>query len=351
MPDNVTITLDQLIDLCIEKEASDIHFGEGGGLALRVHGKIAFLENAAPLTKEQAEGMAFAMLSDPKEQERFKRIREIDFSYIHKNGVPFRVNLFYRSGRIAAVMRMIGRHAPSMEELGIPPGMQTLLSYDRGLILVTGTAGSGKSTSMQAMLNFLNERFVKHILTIENPIETIFENKKSIFSQREVGKDTLSFLNGLQSAVHEDANVVMVSDLKSMEVADAVLELAETGHLVIAPMSTSGATQTLSRFLSFFPLVQQAQIRERVADNLRGALSQTLVPRADGKGRIGVFEFLTMNKGIEGLIRRGELRQLHAAMDSAVDEGMLTLDNYAAQLAENGLITTESLSQFKQEEE
>lgn len=350
LSDSLSLTLDQLIDLCIEKEASDIHFGEGNRAALRIHGKLAFLDNIAPITKEQAEQMIFGMLTDPREQDRLKRIRELDFAYTHTNGVTFRVNVFYRMNRIATVMRMIPKRTPTLEELGIPQGFERLLELGQGLILVTGTAGSGKSTSIQAMLHHLNEHYVKHILTIENPIEYLFENKNCFFSQREVGKDTLSFVNGLNAALHEDANVVVVSDLRSMEVVDAALEIVETGHLVIASISTSNAPQTINRLVSLFPPNQQEQVRNRLADHLRCVLSQTLVPRADARGRIGVFELLLPNESIKNMIRRGDLRQLHVAMASAFDEGLITLEGYAYKLAENGLITQETLAQFASDE-
>ena len=243
VPQHSKITLDQLVDICIEKEASDIHFGEGGRVALRVEGKIVFIENIESLTKEDTDEMVFSMLKSEDEKRRLEQSREIDFSYTHKSGVSFRVNVFYQRGRLKAIMRMISKHLPTVDELGIPEEIKKKLTMREGLILVVGTTGSGKSTSVQAMLEHINQNFVEHIITIENPIEYIFEDKKSIFSQREIGKDTLNMTNALDSALREDPNIIMVSEIKDLKTLDHVLNVVETGHLVIASMTTKDAKQ------------------------------------------------------------------------------------------------------------
>ena len=286
------ITLDQLVNLCIEKEASDVHFREGGRVALRVGGKVIFVENVDVLSKEDTEAMVDKMIPSEKEKKRLESEREIDFSYTHTNGVNFRVNAFYQRGKLAGVMRMISKHVPTLEELGIPETVKNFLNLREGLILVCGAAGSGKSTTIQSMLRHVNENFVKHVLTIENPIEYVFEDQKSIFTQREVGKDTLNMMNALKSAVREDANIVMVSEINNHESLDQVLNLVETGHLVISSMLTRDATQTLERMVSFYPQNLREAAQDRLASDLVAVLVQDLVERQDQPGLVAVFELM-----------------------------------------------------------
>ena len=341
-----TVTLDQLVSLAIENDASDIHFSEGSRVALRVGGKIVFIENITSLSKDTASKMIFSMLSDETEQKRLKMLRELDFSYNHKGGVNFRVNAFYKQGRISVVMRMISKHLSSLDSLGIPEEVKKLLPMREGLILVCGPAGSGKSTSIQSMLEYVNQNFVKHIITIENPIEYIFEEKKCIFSQREIGKDTLTIENALQSAVREDPNVIMVSDINDAKVLDDVLTLVETGHLVIASLSTKDSRQTIEKMINMYPQSQQKQIQERIADNLIAILSQDLVDKSEESGRTAVFELLLNTQNIRNIIKQDNLTQLRTAMQSSADEGMVTMDTYAYQLASQGTISQESVERF-----
>jgi len=228
------ITLDQLIALAIEQNASDIHFGEGTRIAFRKEGKFVFIENVADLSKDDVEAMINQMVTDIAEQRRLESVRELDFSYVHSTGVSFRVNAYYSQGQLRASMRMISKHLPTVDEIGIPEVMKKALSLKEGLILITGSTGSGKSTSTQAMLEYVNENMVYHIITIENPIEHIFQEDKSIFSQREIGKDTLTYPNALHSASREDPNLIMISEINDNDTLDAVLSLVESGHLVIA---------------------------------------------------------------------------------------------------------------------
>ncbi len=344
------ITLDQLINLCIEKEASDIHFGEGSRVALRVGGKIVFIENIEPLTKEESDEMIFSMIKSEDEMKRLERIREIDFSYTHKTGVSFRVNAFYERGRLSVVMRMISKYLPTVDELGIPEEIKKLLPVREGLILVAGSAGAGKSTSVQAMLEYVNQNFVEHIITIENPIEYVFEDKKSIFSQRELGKDTLTMMNALNSALRQDPNMIMVSEINDLETLNQVLTVVETGHLVIAAMSTKDAKQTLERLISMYPQNQQERAQERIADNLLCVLAQDLISRIDQPGRIAVYELLVLNSSIRNIIKRGNLSQLKTAIQAGSGEGMISMDTYAYQLAEQGVISHDEVSRFTEQE-
>ncbi len=342
--------LDQLINLCISKEASDIHFGEGRKPSLRLNRKIVFVEGAEPYSQAEAGAMVALMLTD-EEKKRLERMREVDFAYTHKTGVSFRVNAYYQRGRLAAAMRMIPKHIPTLEELGIPAQVREVLQSRKGLVLVAGPAGSGKSTTVQAMLQFINENAVEHILTIENPVEHLFEDQKSIFSQREVGKDTLTYVNGLQAAVREDANVVMVSEIASLEVLEQVLTLVETGHLVIGSFLAEDVTQALEKLAGFAAPAQQKYLQTRLSEALLAVLAQDLAERADLPGRVAVFELMMPVPSIRNIIRRGNFAELRTAIQSHAQEGMITLDAYAYRLAEQGIISEESVKPFMESEE
>jgi len=345
------ITLDQLVNLCIEKEASDVHFREGGRAALRVGGRMIYIENIDSLTKEETETMINAMLPNGEEKKRFFNVREIDFSYTHTNGVNFRVNLFYQKGKLACVMRMISKRIPSMDELGIPEIVKNVFDFREGLILVCGTAGSGKSTTIHSMLQYVNSNFVKHIITVENPIEYVFEDNKSIITQREVGKDTLAPSMALKSAIREDANIVMVSEINSYETLDSLLDLVETGHLVIATMLTKDASQTVERMVSLYPPDLRKRAQDRLSGNLLAVIAQDLVERKDRRGLIAIFELMFRNESISQIIKHGNFVQLRTAIQAGAEEGMITMDSYAYELAHAGIINQDIVSRYVQREE
>lgn len=343
-----TITLDQLVNLGIEKGASDIHFREGGRVALRVGGKIIFIENVNVLSKEDTEAMVNEMMPNEDDKERLETDRGVDFAFTASTGVNFRVNVFYQQGKLAGVMRMISKHVSTLEELGVPEVMKNFLGVREGLILVVGTAGSGKSTTVQSMLGHINDNYVRHILTIENPIEHVFEGNQSMFTQREIGKDTLGVDVALESAVREDANIVMVDEIRDFETFDKVLDLVETGHLVIASMLTRDVPQTIERMINMYPQDLRLQAQERVATNLTAVLAQDLVERQDQPGLVAVFELMFMNDNMRQIIKRGNFVQIRTGIQSAMQEGMITMDNYAMQLAERGMISQEQVNEFIQ---
>jgi len=340
------ITLDQLITIAIEQDASDIHFGEGSRIALRVGGKFVFVENVEKLSKSEMDAMVKEMLPGEVEQRRLETAREMDFSYIHSTGVSFRVNVYYSRGKLTASMRMISKHLPKMKELGIPEIMKKFMTLRQGLILVTGTTGAGKSTSIQAMLDYVNDTFVYHVITIENPIEHVFKENKSIFSQRELGKDTLTFSNAIHSATREDPNIIMISEINDRETMDAVLNLVEKGHLVIASIPTKNVLQTIEHIIAMYSAEEQQILQDRLAENLAVIMSQDLLDRIDQPGRVAVYEILIANKGVKNIIKHGSLSQLRTAMESGTQEGMITMDTYAYHLAENGVISQEDLQQY-----
>ncbi len=345
------VTLDQLINLSIEKEASDLHFGEDARIALRVGGKIMFIDNVEKLSAEHAKEMIYEMLTEDEERAKFEEKHELDFSYTHKNGVNFRVNAYMQQGKLAVVMRMISKNLLPIDEIGAPDEVKALLSQREGLILVCGPAGSGKSTTIQSMLEYINQNFVKHVVTIENPIEYIFEPKQSIFTQREIGKDTDSIHTALQSASHQDPNVIVINEINDLKTLEEVLTLVETGHLVIASFTTKDSKQTLERMITMYPQAQRELARQRISETLLAILSQDLVDRADQTGRIAVYELLLSDQQVADALLRDRLDQLRTVMQSSAGEGMITLDTFAKQLAEQGVISAETAQEFIREEE
>ncbi len=342
------ITLDQLVNIAIEQDASDIHFSEGGKVALRVGGKFVFIENVDHLSQTEVQVMIDQMLPDEAQQKRLRSLRELDFSYVHGTGVSFRVNAFYAQGYLSVVMRMISKHVPTMQELGIPEGMKQFLSLREGLILVTGTTGSGKSTTIQSMLEHVNKKFSHHVITIENPIEHVFKEEKSIFSQRELGKDTLSFASAIHAASREDPNIVVVSEIRDKETLNAVLALVEMGHLVIAALTTKNVHQTIEHIISMYPHQEQQIMQDRFSENLLVILSQDLLDRVDQVGRMAIFETLVATNGVKNIIKHGMLNQLRTAMESGQAQGMMTMDQYAGELARRGYVSREdALSYIK----
>lgn len=340
------ITLDQLVSIAIEQDASDIHFGEGSRIALRVGGKFVFVENVDKLSKADADAMVKAMLPGDTEQKRFQTLREMDFSYIHSSGVSFRVNIYYSRDRLNGSMRMISKHLPKMDELGIPEVMKKFFTLRQGLILVTGTTASGKSTSIQAMLEYVNDTFVYHVITIENPIEHVFQENKSIFSQRELGKDTLTFTNAIHSATREDPNIIMISEINDREMMDSVLNLVEMGHLVIASIPTKNVLQTVEHIVAMYPHEEQDVMQSRLSESLAVIMSQDLLDRIDQPGRVAVYEILIANKGVKHIIKHGTFSQLRTSMESETQAGMMTMDAYAYQLSDNGIISKEDMEQY-----
>lgn len=339
-----------ILEAALDFGASDIHFSAGERIAFRIHGEIHFVDNVPPLTQGQAERLIFSLLSTEEQKETLIRTRELDTAYENSDGTSFRVNVFFKRKNIACVLRVIASEAWGMDDLGLPSAVEKLLKQKQGLILVTGPTGSGKSTSMQSMLQYINETRVEHILTIEDPIEFVFKSKESIFSQREVGADTLSFSNALRAALREDPDVVMIGEMRDPETIMAAMNLSETGHLVVSTLHTSGAPQTISRLLNAFPPEQKNTIQTRLADTLIGVLSQRLVPRSDQEGRIAIFELMVVNSAIRNIIRTGDMAQIHNAIQAGRSSGMVKMEKYAEIMEEKGIIKKEDYIHFFREE-
>jgi twitching motility protein PilT len=338
--------LDPILNLAIEKDASDIHFGEGEKAALRIAGKLLMIENLEPLTREQVESILQGLMKSDSGMKKLQAMLDLDFAYTHENGVTFRVNAFYQLGKLSVVMRVLPKYAPTLESLGVPEELKKLLTVRQGLIFTTGPAGSGKTTSLQAMLRYINENFVRHILTIENPIEHIFKPKRSIFTQREVGRDALSLIGALKSASRQDANVIMLGEIPNQDVFEEALTLAETGHLVLASLPSKDSTQAIRRILSFYSAEHREAIEDRLASALVAVLAQDLIPRSDQRGLTAVFELLIVNPAIRNLLRRGQIDQIRSAIQSGAAQGMIALDAFAYQLAEAGMISQTDAQSF-----
>jgi twitching motility protein PilT len=334
--------LNEILQVALRGGASDIHLKAGLPPMFRVDGSLVPLKDARRLPPEEISRMAFAIMND-YQKEKFKAQNELDLAY----GVPglgrFRVNVFQQRGTIGVVLRVIPFKISTIEQLVLPKVLEKMASEQRGLILVTGTTGSGKSTTLAAMVDHINTNETCHIMTIEDPIEFLIRDKRSIVNQREVGVDTLSFAQALKSALRQDPDVILVGEMRDLETIETALTAAETGHLVLSTLHTLDATETITRIVSAFPPHQQKQVRLQLGSVLRGVVSQRLVPRADGKGRVAAVEVLVCNSRVREMIedkeRTKEIAQ--AIAQSYTTYGMQTFDQSLMMLFKQNNITYE----------
>lgn len=341
------ISMDEILNLAIENKVSDIHFSEWWKVALRINWSIRFINEIDELSKDNmTEYIETLLLNDKELIEKYQTTRETDCAYEHPSWVNFRVNLFYKRKKMAAVLRKIESKAMKIEDLWIPLSIKELLKKKQWLLLVTWPTWSWKSTSMQSMLQFINETRVEHILTIEDPVEFIFKDDKSIFSQREVWYDTKSFHNALKAALREDPDIIMIWEMRDQETINAAMHLAETWHLVISTLHTSSAAQTVSRLVSTYPSDEQSQVQSRLADALIWVLSQRLVKTTDWKWRVWLYEVLIVNTAVRNIIRTWDMWQMWNAMLSWRNEWMVRMQDYADDLASDWKITHESYQWF-----
>ncbi|MDR3168481.1 MAG: PilT/PilU family type 4a pilus ATPase [Candidatus Peribacteria bacterium] len=280
--------------------------------------------------------------NNPQRFDKFLADKEADFAYVSKDGTAYRVNSFLKTGRIGVVMRKINSIPKILDEIMFQNTAdaikKNILTSSKGLFLVTGPTGSGKSTSIVAMLEEINKMQPHNIITIEDPIEYVFQAKKALISQREIGHDTWSFDNAIKSALREDPDIIFVGEIRNTETANAVLDLAETGHLVFSTLHTNSATATINRFLSFFSADMQNGVVERLADALAGVLSQTLVKRKDGIGRIAIFELLLNNNAVRNNLKKREIEQIQNIIETSSQNGMITMKQYAKKLLDRQVI-------------
>jgi twitching motility protein PilT len=330
------MNITQLLSFGVEQGASDCHLSSGEPPMLRIHGEMKKLDSP-PLSREDVHSMVYDMMHDAQRR-HFEEHLECDFSFDMGEVARFRVNVFMQRKGEAAVFRTIPSIIVPLEQLGMPPILRQLCDKEKGLVLVTGPTGSGKSTTLAAMLDFLNNTYEGHILTIEDPIEFVHKSKKCLINQRELGPHTRSFANALRSALREDPDIILVGEMRDLETIQLALTAAETGHLVFGTLHTSSAPKTVDRIIDVFPPNQQAQIRAQLAESLEGVLTQTLLKKKGG-GRIAAVEILTATTAIRSLIREAKLHQIPGIMQASKKDGMQTMDMALVDLATRGLVT------------
>ncbi len=339
--------IEDLLKVSVEKKASDVHLKVGNSPIIRLDGQLAPYEAIPKLTQEDAISIAFSIMNNYQKQ-RFKERSEVDLAYSAPGLGRFRVNIFQQRGSIGMVFRVIPTKILSVEELDLPTVVEKLALEARGLVLVTGTTGSGKSTTLGAMLDFINRNRTTNIITIEDPIEFLHRDRKSIVNQREVGSDTESFGVALRSALRQDPDVILVGEMRDFETISTALVAAETGHLVMSTLHTVDAVETINRIISVFPPYQQKQIRLQLASVLKGIISMRLVPRADDKGRVPAVEVMIATQTIrECIIDPERTRKIHDVIAAgATQYGMQTFDQSLYSLYQKKLITYQEALQW-----
>ncbi|GAV25931.1 twitching motility protein PilT [Carboxydothermus islandicus] len=344
--------INDLLRLMVEFKASDLHLTVNFPPAYRIHGHIRPLtelvrENPGIpqsltrlLTMSDTETMARTIMSS-EQWEKFAKTGELDFAYSLPDVGRFRVNVFRQRGAVALVLRHINSKILSFKELGLPEVIADLSRKNRGIVLVTGPTGSGKSTTLASMIDLINSERACHIITLEDPIEYLHTHKKSVVNQREIGSDTESFARALRAAMREDPDVILVGEMRDLETISIAITAAETGHLVFATLHTSSAAETIDRIIDVFPPSQQQQIRVQLSTTIQGIVAQQLIPRMDGKGRVVAVEVMVATPAIRNLIREGKTHQIPAQIQTGAKYGMQTLDMALAKLYQNRLISYE----------
>jgi len=330
---------DDLLREVVERGASDLHIAVGVPPVLRIDGQLVPL-NYEKFTPIQTQRMIYDILSDEQIQ-RFEDTWELDFSYSLQQVARFRVNVFKDKGNVAAAFRLIPMKIPTIRELGLPPVLETIARRPRGLVLVTGPTGSGKSTTLAAMINQINHERSLHIITIEDPIEYLHQHRMSIINQREVGQDTKEFANALRAALREDPDVILVGEMRDLETMQNAIRAAETGHLVFATLHTNSAAQTVDRVVDQFPVDQQEQVRLMLSNSLEAVICQQLLPRAGMPGRVCAMEIMIATPAVRNLIREAKAHQLPSIIQTSGAVGMQTMDQHLRDLYLKGIITYE----------
>ena len=335
--------LKQLLEATIKNNASDLHISEGHSPILRINRELIRLKGEA-LTAAETEGISFALMND-EQIENFKKNKEIDFSYDFEGRARFRVNVFYQVGTVSAALRLVPEKIRTMEELRLPVRLHQFCEYAQGFVLVVGPSTHGKSTTLAAMVDEINHTRASHIITIEDPIEYIFKDDKSMINQRELHLDTLSFAQALKSTFREDPDVIMVGEMRDPETMATAITAAETGHLVFATLHTNSAAQTIHRIVDNFNGDQQSQIRAQLASSLIGIISQRLVPSTDGKV-VPACEIMLNTSAISNLIRDNKIYEIPLVIETSSESGMVSLNRSLSELVRKGLVTIENASKF-----
>ncbi len=329
-----------LIEIVVAEKASDIHFSVGSHPLIRVSGKLLPLVKKPILTEADLLGFTKVAMR-PDQLERLERREEVDFSYETPQLVRFRGNAFWQRGRKAIALRLIPNVIRSFEELNLPPILESFTQRPQGFFLCVGPVGQGKSTTLAAMLNRINQTRAEHIVTIEDPIEYVYTEDKSLIDQREVGLDTPSFQNALNAAFRQDVDVILVGEMRNAETISTAVTAAETGHLVYSTLHTNDAAQTISRIIDTFPGDQQAQIRTQLSSSLIAIFSQRLIPHVNG-GLVPAYELLINNTAVSNLIRENRIHEIPAVIETGLEHGMIDMNRSLAKLVQNGAVTVET---------
>ncbi|MFH1063197.1 MAG: type IV pilus twitching motility protein PilT [Candidatus Omnitrophota bacterium] len=348
------MTIFDLIDEVTEKHASDLHLVAGAPPAIRINGELFFTDKEK-LTPDEVKRLTYEILNDSR-REKFEKEHELDFSYSYLNEkrdlfCRFRINLYIQRSSIALALRFIPNQILSFSDLGLPPILKDIARRRRGLILVTGATGSGKSTTLAAIVDLINAERSCHIITLEDPIEYFHSHKKSLVSQREIGQDTSSFAFALRETLRQDPDVILVGEMRDLETISIAITAAETGHLVLATLHTTDAVQTIDRIIDVFPPHQQQQIRTQISITLQAVVSQQLVITSDEQGRVPVVEIMVVNSAIRNLIREGKTYQIYSVIETCREQGMQTLDQALQELLKRKLIGTDEAMQVTRDPE
>lgn len=337
-------TIDELFKLMVEQGASDLHITSGAPPYLRLHGNMVAL-NYRELSNQDVQGLIFEILSE-KQKKAFVERWELDCAYTLGGVGRFRCNIFMQRKGLGAVFRIIPEKIKTPQELNLPPAIMDVIDCEKGLILVTGPTGSGKSTTLASLIHHINATRESHIITVEDPIEFVHPNIKSLINQREVGSHTKSFANALKAALREDPDILLVGELRDLETISLALTAAETGHIVFGTLHTNSAAKTIDRIIDVFPAGQQQQIRTMLAESLRGVIAQTLFTRADGQGRVAAYEILRNTKAISNLIRDSKIHQIPSAMQTGSANGMILFEKYIEDLVKKGKVSSHDAKTF-----
>jgi twitching motility protein PilT len=335
--------LDEILTSLIHEDGSDLHMGVGRKPAIRVNGQLVFLSNKEFSTQEEMTSILNIILG-PEKTAKFLQDKEVDFSFAFKGLTNLRGNAFFQRGGICLALRLVPK-AKSFEDLNLPQILKTFAMNKQGFFLVVGPVGQGKSTTLSTMINYINKESTTHIITIEDPIEFVYPQERSIIDQREIGLDTKDFPEALKSAFREDVNVILIGEMRNNETISAAVTAAETGHLVFSTLHTNNAPQTIDRIIDSFPANQQDQIRLQLASSLVGILSQRLIPRING-GRIPAFELLINNNAVSNLIREKRSHEINTVIETSSEQGMIDMNRYLIELVARGEITLESAYQY-----
>mgnify|MGYP000569279399 CR=1 FL=1 len=341
---NQELRIEILLEEIVRKNASDLHLQVGLPPMMRLDGALIPFSGYQNMNSEQVEKLIFSIL-DEDQQRILMKDKEFDFSFAFGDLGRFRVNAFHERGNLAAALRLIPNNIKTVHELGMPPVVQTFAEYPRGLVLVTGPTGSGKSTTLAALIDKINSEKDKHIITIEDPIEFTHKSKRSAIVQREVHYDTYSFSAALRSALRQDPDVVLIGEMRDLETISAAITIAETGHLVFATLHTNSAAQSIDRMIDVFPPHQQPQVRSQLANILQGICAQRLIP-AIGGGRVVAAEVMVANPAVRNIIREGKTHQLDTVIQTSADQGMQTMDRTLVKLVQSGVITYDNAREY-----